>query len=266
MEPKNLALKALGAQTLLLSLLGTVVFFQVRSFNDAKNRIAADQLASQNSADQKPNAQRFTANYMQQGKSVKDLAGAIEFRPEVDLITFVVDTSASMDDDRDELKENIKKITDRYKGRAFEVVNFTGTAEIAGEATRNLAELQKQIDSGRNLGGEENSFLALVKAADKAREKFKRPAIVLMTDAAPNDGRPGSGSSVSLDQAANALNGANAELHVWAAFDLQEYSSGGTAATSDLYPELINKIKANGKVYFIKRNNFDPNQLLQLAK
>jgi len=49
-------------------------------------------------------------------------------------------------------------------------------------------------------------------------------------------------------------------LHVWAAFDLQEYQSNGSAATTTLYPDLVNRTKAGGKVHFIKRNN-----LIQLA-
>jgi Mg-chelatase subunit ChlD len=263
MESKNLAVKVLGIEALAVALLGTLIFFHVRSVTEMRSKASTAQATSQGPAGQTPDVHSFTANYAQQGKSVKDLAGMIEFRPEVDLITFVVDTSASMDDDRDELKDNVRRIIDRYKGRAFEVVNFTGKVEIAGEPTRDLAELQKQIDSGRDLGGDENSFLALTRAAEKAREKFKYPAIVLMTDAAPNDGQSGSGSNVTLGQAADALNSANAELHVWAGFDLQEYRTGGSAATSDLYPELVNNVKASGKVYLVKRGGFDPNWLLQ---
>ncbi|HVG17628.1 MAG TPA: VWA domain-containing protein [Blastocatellia bacterium] len=260
MESKNLALKVLGAEALAISLLGTLVFFYARSVNDARARAAITQAAAQIPP---PDVQSFTASYAQQAKSVKDLASAIEFRPEVDLIAFVVDTSNSMDDDRDELKDNVRRILDRYKGRSFQVVNFTGTFQVAGGPTRSAAELQNQIDSGQDLGGNENSFLALTAAADKAREKFKHPAIVLMTDAAPNDGRPGSTSNVTLDQAAGALNAADAELHVWAAFDRQEYDTGGAAATSPLYPDLVNKIRAGGKVYLVKRGNFDPRWLQQ---
>lgn len=266
MNSKKFALKVLGLEAVIVALLGTAAFFYVKSVDEARRSGLTTQPQPPPTSpgrNQTPDVQTFSASYAKDGKSVKDLAASLQLRPGVDLIAFVIDTSGSMNDDRQDLRDSIKTILDRYKGRAFTVVNFTGIAQVAGEPTRDLAEVQRYIDGGGDLGGGENSYLALTTAAAKAREKFKNPAIVLMTDAAPNDGTPGNNSQVTIDQAGDALNAANAELHVWAAFDFQEYSTGGSAATTNLYPELVGKVKAGGKVYFVKRDNFDPNKLMQ---
>ncbi|HEY3138505.1 MAG TPA: vWA domain-containing protein [Blastocatellia bacterium] len=269
MNSKGFALKVLGIEAVIVGLLGTGAFFYVKSVDDGRRSgfTSQPQRPSVNPGrNQTPDIQTFSASYVKDGKGVKELAASIQLRPGVDLIVFVIDTSGSMQDDRQDLRDSINKITSRYKGLAFTVVNFTGVAQVASEPTHNLAEVQRCIDSGVDLQGDENSYLALTTAASKAREKFKTPAIVLMTDAAPNDGRPGSNSHVTIDDAADALNAANAELHVWAAFDFQEYITGGSAATTSLYPELVGKVKAGGKIYFVKRDNFDPNSLLQPFK
>jgi hypothetical protein len=254
MESKNFTLKVIGLESLALAILGALAFFYVKSLSAAAPAVQPKPTSTPSAE-----VQTFTASYMKNGKSIKDLAGGIQFRADIDLIIFVIDTSVSMNDDRQDLHDSMNKISERYKGRPFQVVNFTQVAEIAGNPTSNLAELQKQIDSGRDLGGGENSFLALATAATNTQAKFKKPAIVLMTDAAPNDVNAGSGSNVTLEQAANALNSVNAELHVWAAFDLNEYQSGGAAATSNLYPQVVSRVKAGGKIYLVKRDNFDPN-------
>ena len=261
-------MKVLGLEAVIVALLGTAAVFYVKSVDKAKpNSLISQPLAQTGPArNQTPDVQTFSASYEKDGKSVRDLAASLQLRPGVDLIEFVIDTSGSMDDDRQDLSNSIKSILDRYKGRSFTVVNYTGVAQVAGEPTRDLSAVQRYIDAGADLGGAENSYLALTTAAAKAREKFKTPAIVLMTDAAPNDGSPGNNSQTTLDQAADALNAANAELHVWAAFDWQEYLSGGSAASTNLYPELAGKVKAGGKIYFVKRGNFDPNKFLQLFK
>jgi Mg-chelatase subunit ChlD len=263
MNSKGFALKVLSLEAVIVALLGTAAFFYVKSVDQAQRSGLTSQPPPQIGRNQVPDVQTFSASYAKDGKSVKDLAGRLQLRPGVDLIAFVIDTSGSMNDDRQDLRDSIKTILEHYKGRAFTVVNFTGIAQVAGEPTRDLAEVQRYIDAGTDLGGVENSYLALTTAAAKAREKFKTPAIVLMTDAAPNDGQPGNNSQVTLDQAGEALNAANAELHVWAAFDFQEYATGGSAATTNLYPELVGKVKAGGKVYFVKRDTFDPNKLMQ---
>jgi Mg-chelatase subunit ChlD len=263
MNSKKLALKVLGIEAVIVALLGAAAFFYVKAVNESARRGLASQQNPPPTGEASPDLQTFSASYAKDGRSVEELAGSILLRPAVDSIAFVIDTSASMTDDRQDLRDSIKRIRDRYKGRAFIVVNFTGVAQVAGEPTRDLVELQKYIDGGFDLGGHENSYLALTTAASKAREKFKNPAIVLMTDAAPNDGKPGSNSQMTIDQAADALNAANAELHVWAAFDYQEFSSGGSAATTDLYPDLLSKVKAGGKLYLVKRDNFDPGKLMQ---
>jgi Mg-chelatase subunit ChlD len=215
---------------------------------------------------QNVNEQAFVAQYQRAGKSVSDLLGAMKLRNETDLITFVVDTSQSMNDDRQELKENIEKIMERYKGKNFELVDFTDTALVIGEPTKDAAVLRQNLEQSGDLGGPENSYNALMVAAAKARQKFKHPAIILMTDAAPNDGQMGSSSQVTMDKAADALNAANAELQVFAAFDYDEYNSGGSAATTDLYSQLLKKIKAGGETYLLKRDNFDPNSLRPPAR
>jgi len=267
---KGFALKVLGLEAVIVALLGTATFFYVKSV-DQERRPSG--LTSQPQTpitgpgkNQTPDVQTFSASYAKDGKAIKDLAASLQLRPAVDLIVFVIDTSGSMDDDRQELRDSIKTIIGRYKGRAFTVVNFTGVAQVAGEPTRDLSEVQRYIDAGTDLSGAENSYLALTTAAAKAREKFKNPAVVLMTDAAPNDGTPGNTSQVTIDEAGDALNAANAELHVWAAFDFQEYISGGSAATTNLYPELVGRVKAGGKIYFVKRDGFDPNKLMQPFK
>jgi von Willebrand factor type A domain len=261
----GLALKVLGLEAAIIALLGIGAFFYVKSMDSAQGSGLTPKIQPQSSPgpNQSPDIQTFSAGYLKDSRSVNDLAAALQLRPAVDLIAFVIDTSGSMNDDRQELRASIKTILDRYKGRAFLIVNFTGIANVAGEPTRDLAEVQRYIDSGIDLGDNENSLLALTVAAAKAREKFTTPAVVLMTDAAPNDGGPNNKSQVTMDQAVGALDAANAELHVWAAFDFQEYITGGSAATTNLYPELVDRVKAGGKVYFVKRNDFDPNKLMQ---
>jgi hypothetical protein len=256
MESKNFPLKVIGLESLGIVILGVLGFFYAKPVNQTQPVTQAQPAPKPG-----PEVQTFSASYVKDGKSIKDLSGVIQFRQDVDLIIFVIDTSASMNDDRQELRDSLSKINGRYKGKPFQVVNFTQVAEIAGNPTANLVELQKQIDYGRDLGGNENSFLALTTAAASGQTKYKKPAIVLMTDAAPNDLEAFSGSQTTLEQAANALNNANAEMHVWAAFDLNEYQSGGSAATSKLYPELLGRVKAGGKIYMVKRANFDPSLL-----
>jgi von Willebrand factor type A domain len=259
MDSKSFTLKVLGLEALLIAALGTFGFFYARPAQVAQTPDPVP--APKKSAP--PPLKEFAEEYGKESKTIKELAGAMPLRADVDLILFVIDTSASMSDDRDELKNSIKAISEQYKGRAFEVINFSDTAQIAGEPTRRQAELQRQIDSGTDLGGIENSYQALVVAANKAREKVKHPAIVLMTDAAPNDGQAGSISRTTINQAADALNAANAELHVWAAFDFTEYQTNGSAATTPLYKDLVSRTKAGGNVYLVKRGGIDPNWLLQ---
>jgi hypothetical protein len=259
MESKFFAHKVLGVEALLIAALGALTFFYTRSAQVAQN---PDPVPPPK-ASAPPPIKKFASVYEKDSKSIKELAGTMALRPDADLILFVIDTSASMSDDRVELKNSTKAISEQYKGRAFAVINFSDTVQIAGEPTRGQTELQKQIDSGIDLGGIENSYQALVVAANKAREKFKHPAIVLMTDAAPNDGQAGSTSSTTIHQAAEALNAANAELHVWAAFDFVEYQANGSAATTPLYKDLVNRTKAGGNVYLVKRGGIDPNWLLQ---
>lgn len=258
MKSDNFALKVLGLEFLAITACGISAFLFVRATNEAARKKANVQEPAPVTQAPAINVQTFAAQYQKEGKSVSDLISALQLRPQTDLIEFVVDTSQSMDDDRQELKENIKKIMARNRGKGFVLVDFADTALVRGEATRNAAELQQLLDDSRDLGGTENCYNALVIAAAKAHEKFKYPAIILMTDAAPNDGRLGSGSRVTIKETAEALNAADAELHVLVAFDYQEFLAGGAAATSDAYPELLKSIRAGGKVHLLKRV-LDPN-------
>lgn len=250
MESSRFALKVIGAEFLAIALGGVLAFFYIQSVNERNRKAIASKppVASQN-----PDPQSLAAQYRKSGKSVTELLSAMNLRKETDLITFVVDTSQSMTDDRQELRDSIKKIMSLYKGKSFELVDYTDRALVTGEPTRDVAELQQRLDQSRDLGGSENSYNALLIAANKSRQQFKNPAIILMTDAAPNDGQPGSSSLVSMTQAADALNGANAELHVFAAFDAQEYAAGGSAATTDLYDQLLRQIKLGGAIHQLKR-------------
>lgn len=263
MDSKRFALKVLGVEALLIAALGALIFFYPRPAHVAQTPDPVRPPGTSAPTSIRKIDPQVAAEYEKGSKPIKELAATMPLRSDVDLILFVIDTSASMSDDRDELKNSTKAISGQYKGRAFEVVNFSDTAQIAGEPTRSQAELQRQIDSGTDLGGIENSYQALVVAANKAREKFKHPAIVLMTDAAPNDGQASSTSSTTINQAADALNAANAELHVWAAFDFAEYQTNGSAATTPLYKDLVSRTKAGGNVYLVKRGGIDPNWLLQ---
>ncbi|MGA9994561.1 MAG: vWA domain-containing protein [Pyrinomonadaceae bacterium] len=260
MNSGGFALKVLGVELLLIALCGVLVFLYASSVRERQRRALAAQ-AEASVPRQNADAKAFAAQYQRAGKSVSDLLSAVSLRKETDLIVFVVDTSQSMNDDRQELRENIKKIMTRYKGKSLELVDFTDTTLITGEPTQDAGELQHRLDQSRDLGGPENSYNALIIAAAKAGQKFKHPAIILMTDAAPNDDQPGSSSHATMDQAASALNAADAELQVFAAFDYQEYLAGGSAATTDLYPQLLKKVKAGGEIHLLKRDNFDPNSL-----
>ncbi|HMF57569.1 MAG TPA: vWA domain-containing protein [Pyrinomonadaceae bacterium] len=263
MSSTAFALKVLGTELLTIAVGCTLVFFYAKSFEEGRRKAQAD---AGRSANTQTNAQTFAAGYMRDGKSMTNLLSAIKLRGDTDLITFVIDTSQSMDDDRQELRENIRKMVARYKGKSFELVDFTDTAMVLGDPTREAAQLEQWLDSSHDLGGPENSYRALSIAAAKAHERFKNPALILITDAAPNDSTPGSSSHVTLDQAADAINAANAELYVLAAYDQQEAISAGTAATSPFYPQLVNKINAGGQVYMLKRNNFDPNSMGQTIR
>lgn len=266
MNKRSLALKVLAAEALLVAGLGSLAFLYARSVDKPPKEIVVPPVVADTGEDKKAELKVTRDDYENNAKKIEELAKTIGFRQEVDLIVFVIDTSASMQDDRDDLRSSVNNILSRYKGRVFNVVNFANTAEITGEPTKNLAELKKRIDEARDLGGNENSYLALSTAADKAHEKFKNPAIVLITDAAPNDGNGGSFSQVTMDQTAAALNTANAELHVWAGFDITEFQSGGAASTTSLYPELLAKVKGGGKIQLLKQSNLDPSIFQNLFK
>jgi hypothetical protein len=260
MNKRSLALKVLATEALLVAGLGSLAFLYARSVETAPTQSPAPAVELPEPVKPEKDKQVLAEEYPK-AKKIEELAKTVGFRQEVDLIVFVIDTSASMRDDRDDLRSSVNKILSRYKGRAFNVVNFADTADTSGEPTKNLDELKKRIEDARDLGGNENSYLALSSAADKAREKFKNPAIVLITDAAPNDEKSGSFSQVTMDQAAAALNMANAELHVWAGFDMTEYLSGGAASTTTLYPTLLSKVKGGGNIQLLRQANFDPSNL-----
>jgi Mg-chelatase subunit ChlD len=260
MDSSGFVFKVLAIELLAIAVGGALIFLYARSVNERRRQALATPTA-ESSAPRQNVPQAFVAQYQKAGKSVSDLLSAMQLRNETDLITFVVDTSQSMDDDRLELKSNVQKIMARYKGKSFELVGFTDTALVMGEPTKDAAVLEQLLSQTRDLGGPENSYNALMIAAAKAKQQFKHPAIILMTDAAPNDGQPGSSSQVTMDKAADALNAADAQLQVFAAFDSNEYLSGGSAATTDLYTQLLQKIKAGGERYLLKRDKFDPNSL-----
>jgi Mg-chelatase subunit ChlD len=258
MNSNGFALKVIGLEFLVIVTLGLLVFFYARSVSERNQKtLAAEQQAQQQPTQHGTDMQTFAANYHRDGKTVTDLLSALKLEQETDLVSFVIDTSTSMDDDRQELRDNIKKIVARYKGKSFQLVAFNETAQVMGTPTRDIVQLQIQLDQLHDLGGNENSYNALVAAAEAARAQFKKPVVILMTDAAPNDGRPGSTSQTTINGAADALNAANAELYVFAAFDQLEETSGGSAATCTFYPQLTGMVKAGGQIYFLKRN-LDP--------
>jgi hypothetical protein len=264
MASNRFALKTLALEALGLAAFGALAFLYVNS-QEAYAPPTPPQRTVKPAVNQQ-DASVFVPQYQKDAQSVADLAKLMSASQGVDLITFVIDTSASMGDDRQNLRDSIKTIIDRNRGRKFDVINFADTAEAPGDPTRDLAELQHRIDDATDLGGNENSLLALKLAAERAQQgKYRRPLIVLMTDAAPNDGS-NSQSQVTLDKAVTALNTANAHLYVWAAFDQNEYLSGGSAATSDDYRQLVAKLKAGGQIYLVKRNGFDPNWFQQIGK
>ncbi len=263
MASNRFALKILGLEALGLAALGGLAFLYASS-QEAYTPPPPPQRAARPAANQQ-DAAVFVPQYQKDAQSVADLARMINASQGIDLITFVIDTSGSMVDDRQELRDSIKKVIERNRGRKFEVINFSDTAQATGDPTRDLAELQQRIDQAPDLGTSENSLLALRTAAERAQGKYRRPLIVLMTDAAPNDGRNAQ-SQVTLDEAATALNSANAHLYIWAAFDQNEYQSAGSAATSDDYRQLVAKLKAGGQIYLVKRQGFDPNWFQQLGK
>lgn len=249
MNSNGPALKTIGVEFLAIVICGILVFFYARSFNQTTP--AANQTVVP--VKQNANTQALSV-YQKDAKSITDLLSALKLRPETDLIVFVIDTSSSMSDDQQELRGDIRKTVASQKGKSFEIVAFDETARVVAAPTRNPTELENQLDRLSDVSGSENSYNALATAADSARPQFKNPAIILMTDAAPNDGHAGSSSTVTLDSAARAINAANAELHIFAAFDQAEEGTGGSAATSLLYPQLAAMIKAGGQVHFLKRN------------
>ena len=261
MNQRKLAASVLGIEALALALMGGLAYAYVRSIENRNQEplaVAAQPPPRRAAPNQVKDLPKVAEEYKQGAKGIADLAATINSRKNIDLVMFVLDTSDSMTDDRKDLRDSIGKVVDHYKGKLVQIVNFGNTAEVSGEPTRDLAELQRRLDAAHDLGGNENSFQALVFAANQARPKFKRPLVVLMTDAAPNDDAWLLGSHVTLQQAADALNAANAELHVWAAYDEREYWSGGAASTSTLYPELVKLIKAGGERALVTRNGFDP--------
>jgi Mg-chelatase subunit ChlD len=263
MASDKFALKTLGLEALGLAAMGGLAFLYVNSQKDYVPPSPPPRVIKP--AANQQDATVFVNQYQKDAQSVSDLAKTISASQGIDLITFVIDTSGSMIDDRQDLRDSIKTVIDRNRGRKFEVINFADTAEATGDPTRDLAELQRRIDQATDLGGFENSLLALRTAAERARGKFNNPLIVLMTDAAPNDGGNPQ-SQVTLDEAITALNASNAHLYIWAAFDQNEYQSAGSAATSDDYRQLIAKLKAGGQIYLVKRNGFDPNWFQQIGR
>lgn len=260
MSSNAFALKVIGLEFLAIVISGILIFFYVKSADERNQKALVTTDASPQPA-HNMDVQTFSANYQRDGKSITDLLSALKLSRETDLITFVIDTSASMEDDRQELRDNIKKTVAHYKGKIFQLVAFNETAQVMGAPTRDPVQLQIQLDQLRDLGGNENSYNALVTAAETAHSQFKKPVIILMTDASPNDGRIGSSSQTTIGQAARAINTAGAELYIFAAFDQQEESAGGSAATSAFYPQLTKMISAGGQIYFLKRTNFDPNSM-----
>ncbi|HWP44760.1 MAG TPA: vWA domain-containing protein [Blastocatellia bacterium] len=261
MNDRALAIRTLSIEVLVLALMGTLAVVYFRSQEPKSSNVpgaAAGTQPEQAKPDRIADIQTFAAEYPKKGRSISDLSGSLSLGPGVDLIVFIIDTSASMNDDRQELRDSIKKVLTRNKGKLFNVVNYADIPVSTGDPTRDVAELQARIESATDLGGSENSFLALSEAAAQTRQKYKKPVFILMTDAAPNDGRFLSNSRVTIDQAADAVNSANGELHIWAGFDQAEFASAGAAATSDLYPQLISKIKAGGNIYYVKHQGFDP--------
>lgn len=260
MSSNAFALKIIGIEFLAIVLCAVPIFFYVKSV-DERNQNATT--ANAPSSDPKPrvNMQTFAAGYKRDGKSVTDLLSALKVRAQADLISFVIDTSASMGNDQKELRDNIKRLVARYKGKSFQLVTYANTVQVMGAPTKDPVELQRELDQAHDLGDTENSYQALVAATDQARAQFKSPVIILVTDAAPNDGTPASTSAVTLNQAADAINAANAELYVFAAFDEAEETQAGSAATSPSYPQLTGKIKAGGQVFYLKRDDFDPNAM-----
>jgi len=148
----------------------------------------------------------------------------MQLRPDVDLISLSSTRRRAWTMTATSLKDNAKAIGQRFKA-AISSRQLHRHGADCRRADPQSGPTYKSRLIGNRPGGNRNSYWRLGStAANKAREKFKRPAIVLMTDAVPNDGMPGSASNTTMNQAADALNAANAELHVWAAFDLSGIS------------------------------------------
>jgi Mg-chelatase subunit ChlD len=263
---KRFAAGVLGAEAMILAALAGLGYAYVRSVNDRlpqEVRQSPTPRPRRPAPGQREDLKAFADDYKKDGKTIADLAASMNSRKDVDLLMFVIDTSGSMNDDRRELRNSIDKTLARYRGKLVQIINFGDTAQVTGEPTRDIAELQRRLDATQDLGGTENSLQALTFAAQQARPKFKKPLIVLMTDAAPHDGLANSTSSATTAQTADAINAANAELKVWAAFDNAEYWEGGAAATCDAYPDLVKSIKAGGEMLLVERKKLDPFSLFR---
>jgi len=245
MNSNGPAAKTIGAQLLVIAVCAILVFLYARSYNRPTAVLPPPP----------PKATTKAPDIVvKEGKPLTDLLGAIKLRPETDLIVFVIDTSSSMNDDTEQLKADIRKTVASQKGKKFEIVAFNETALIVATPTRDATDLENHLKGLVDVGGNENSYNALVTAAVSARPQFKYPAIILMTDAAPNDGKLLSSSKVTIDEAASALKAANAELHIFAAFDQAEATSGGSAVDCPAYERLVTMTDPQGQIHILKRN------------
>jgi len=245
MNSNGPAAKTIGAELLVIAVCAALVFWYARSFN---RPMPVPPPSPPRPITKTPDI------VVKEGKPLTDLLGAIKLRPETDLIVFVIDTSSSMSDDTEQLKADIRKTVASQKGKKFEIVAFNETALMVAAPTRDAMDLENHLKGLADVGGSENSLRALVTAAVSAPPQFKYPAIILMTDAAPNDGKIGSSSRVTIDEAASALNTANAELHIFAAFDQAEATSGGSAVDCPAYEQLVTMTNHQGQIHILKRN------------
>jgi len=71
---------------------------------------------------------------------------------------------------------------------------------LAGEPTRNLTEYKSRLIREPTLAARKQLPGAGHRCQQGRARSFKRPAIVLMTDAVPNDGMPGSASNTTMNQ------------------------------------------------------------------
>lgn len=312
MNSGNFKFKVIGLQALAVLLIGVMLFyFSARQPSPAQPSIPSNlprQLEANFVADNKVVAERerqvSEKEYKTQSDTVSGLADKLHVDEQVDLLVFIIDASSSMQNDEEDLKKSIDTIINRYKGRMFQILFYNYEPYFKTNPTDNLDDLYEQfdikprLDQGiyalvPNLYGWENSLYALEMVSKRTVGRYKHPALILMTDAAPNDfnflekykmfsfDARKELKSYSLTDLAffdqnltndrqgiintvlSALKDANAELYIWAAYEKEEIGNGqaGAAANSAIYQELVDGV-GKGRFYIVNRGESDKSWII----